>query len=222
MIKKLRKIIASLVLAVFLAVGLSGLIAPLMISSPGISVSVTASGGRNENAEGVEIVIKSVLVDGIKYEPRGVFKSGWIERNDGFLGWRDYDVPKGLEKTITGLLPEGADIQIIFDSNKWRGIATIVAGEKPEQTVDFFVPDGNWDKAVSFYFQEFSDRAEKTRHQKLLLTLVLFIILTFVFSALCFFGDNKNYHDSVKGKLGGGGGGIPNNFRKCEMFGSIF
>ena len=89
--------------------------------------SVKALNSRNESAEGSEIWIKSVVVDGVEQAPETVFSWGWIIE-DGCLKWRDHDQPEGLTDAVYATIPGRHDVDILFQSNKWRGVAEVRKG----------------------------------------------------------------------------------------------
>ncbi len=88
------------------------------------TVTITAKGERNAEAEGGEIWLKSVIVDGKEYKAEEFFSDGWIQE-EGYLKWRGYNRPAGFRDMITGQIPAGKAIKLVFDSNKWRGIASV-------------------------------------------------------------------------------------------------
>ena len=63
------------------------------------NVKIIATGTKDKKAEGTEIFIKKVIINGKSESPVGVFSSGWIEKDGGLL-WRDYDQPDNIKNTI--------------------------------------------------------------------------------------------------------------------------
>lgn len=90
-------------------------------------ITITALNSKNPSAEGTEIWLKSVVVDGVEHLPEEVFSSGWLTEN-GWLKWRNYDTPEGISSSITATLPAGSDVDIVFQTNKWRGLAEVKRG----------------------------------------------------------------------------------------------
>lgn len=88
------------------------------------AVTITATGERNELAEGKEIWLKSVIVDGKEYPAQELFSKGWIPE-EGYLKWRGYDRPDYFQDTITGKIPSGKIIKLVFETSKWRGIVAV-------------------------------------------------------------------------------------------------
>jgi len=83
-------------------------------------ITLTATDEQNELAEGSEIWIKSIIIDGKQYSAREIFTEGWIEKEE-LLGWRAYDQYNELQNQITGFIPDGKEYRILFEANKWRG-----------------------------------------------------------------------------------------------------
>ena len=46
-------------------------------------VSIIATGEKNEKAEGKEIFLKEVIINGKSKKPKEIFSKGWIEKDDG-------------------------------------------------------------------------------------------------------------------------------------------
>ena len=82
-------------------------------------VQIKATDTHNESALGSEIWLKEVIVNGKSYTPTEYFGEGWISE-EGFLKWRNYDKPDGLNDTIYAEFKSGDSVQLVFDSNKWR------------------------------------------------------------------------------------------------------
>ena len=94
------------------------------------SIVLTALGEQNDLAEGSEIWIIGVQIDGKEYSAGEIFTEGWIEKQ-GRIGWRIYEQPEGLQQQITGEIPVGTEQKIILEANKWRGKVKIaIMGEE--------------------------------------------------------------------------------------------
>ena len=111
----------------------------------GESFTIKALGEKISAAEGSEIWIKSVVVDGVEHKPEQFFSEGWIHEN-GYLKWRNYDQPFQVDNTITATFPKGKNIDILFDSNKWRGQVLVQRGNIFSYVIDCY---SNSDKADS-------------------------------------------------------------------------
>ncbi len=89
-------------------------------------VQIKATDTHNESALGSEVWLKEVIVNGKSYAPSDYFGDGWINE-EGFLKWRNYDAPDGLNDTIYAEFKSGDSVQLVFDSNKWRGIVRVIS-----------------------------------------------------------------------------------------------
>jgi hypothetical protein len=89
------------------------------------------------DAEGSEIVIKSVVVDGKRIPPKELFSGEWIKRGY-YLIWNNYS--NITDNILTGEIPQGKCRYIEFQSNKWRGCVDIISGEK-QCKMDCYSPD---------------------------------------------------------------------------------
>lgn len=83
-------------------------------------IELRALSQKNENAEGTEIWIKNIEVDGKIYSPNSILTEGWIS-NGNLVGWREFDRPAELNDVGRGIVPYGSKRSIILESNKWRG-----------------------------------------------------------------------------------------------------
>jgi hypothetical protein len=93
-----------------------------------IPVIITALNKQNEMAEGNEIHIVDVMVDDISIPLTHIFEKKWIitEQEGGrrYI-WRTYNKPETMTETLKGKLPKGKSICIVFEQDKWRGIAEV-------------------------------------------------------------------------------------------------
>lgn len=117
----MKMLIGSIAIALVFTWGLSG-----AIEKPNESTEMTirATESQNEQSEGNEIWVKGVQIDGRWYNADTLFEGTWIKK-EGSMGWRNYDKPKDLSNSVTGAIPVGNERKVIFESNKWRGIADI-------------------------------------------------------------------------------------------------
>lgn len=91
------------------------------------TVTITALNQRNESAEGSEIVVMSIVVDGTEYRADEIFSAGWINEN-GCLRWRNYDKPADMPNAVSAKVPADASVDILFETNKWRGHVQVQEG----------------------------------------------------------------------------------------------
>lgn len=90
-----------------------------------IEVTISAMDEKNKNAENSEILLRYIEVDGKQYDAYKYISEGnWIYYADGIL-WRNYDTDEDLSSSIKLEIPEGGERKLIFQSNLWRGMASI-------------------------------------------------------------------------------------------------
>lgn len=94
-------------------------------------VSIIATGEKNEKAEGKEIFLKEVIINGKSKKPKEFFSKGWIEKDDGLL-WRDYDKPDDLKDSIKANFDCNDKVVLVLKQNKWQGKAEVTS-EQDEQ-----------------------------------------------------------------------------------------
>mgnify|MGYP001863878113 CR=1 FL=1 len=96
---------------------------------------IQATGQSNAQASGSEIWLKQIILDG-KEISLDTLGDSWIY-DEGYLKWRSYDRPEGMQDQIQLNLNPEQSVQLIFDANKWRGIVTIQAGFR-SKTIDCY------------------------------------------------------------------------------------
>lgn len=111
------------VLLVFLAVSA---IAFLIKGQGNSTIQIVASNDQNEKAEGNEIFLKEVIVNGESKKPGDIFSKGWIEKDGGLL-WRSYDRIDGMKDSIQAEFQNGEDVVLVLKQNKWQGKARIIS-----------------------------------------------------------------------------------------------
>jgi surface polysaccharide O-acyltransferase-like enzyme len=176
----LRNIFAAATVAALLGLGVSYIITPMVFPSDTVPVIVKALDKQNEEASGQEVRIKYVEVDGKRYSPRQIFKSGWYEHN-GMVVWNLY--AGDFDDTIYGDIPEGSNITVVLEKNKWRGLAEITIGSGLPQTIDAFAAtEQSWDIAVSQGFPNYMfDAGEYHRNQRLICAIVFAVAFLMLF-----------------------------------------
>lgn len=104
--------------------------------TPGYVVKIQACNEKNPAAEGTEIWLCEVVVNGVSHKPEEIFSPGWIcER--GFLIWRNYQRPEGMRDEIQAVFSGGEQVELVFQSNKWRGQVYLNTG-KASQIIDCY------------------------------------------------------------------------------------
>ena len=89
-------------------------------------IKIVASNDQNEKAEGNEVFLKEVIVNGESKKPADVFSKGWIEKDGGLL-WRSYDRIDGMTDSIQAEFQNGEDVVLVLKQNKWQGKARIIS-----------------------------------------------------------------------------------------------
>ena len=98
-------------------------------------VSIIATGEKNEKAEGKEIFLKEVIINGKSKKPKEVFSKGWIDKDGGLL-WRDYDKPDGLKDSIRANFKCNDKVVLVLKQNKWQGKAEVVSEQDKQEKKD--------------------------------------------------------------------------------------
>lgn len=111
------------ILLMFLAVSA---IAFLIKGQGNSTIQIVASNDQNEKAEGNEIFLKEVIVNGESKKPGDIFSKGWIEKDGGLL-WRSYDRIDGMKDSIQAEFQNGEDVILVLKQNKWQGKARIIS-----------------------------------------------------------------------------------------------
>lgn len=111
------------ILLVFLAVSAIAFIIKGQGSS---TIQIVASNDQNEKAEGNEIFLKEVIVNGESKKPGDIFSKGWIGKDGGLL-WRSYDRIDGMKDSIQAEFQNGEDVVLVLKQNKWQGKARIIS-----------------------------------------------------------------------------------------------
>lgn len=107
-------------------------------------ITITALNEQNKVAEGNEIWINSVQIDGEMYLPADIFVGNWLDAH-GRLGWRNFD---NLEPKIMTKVSNGKNIKIFFERNRWRGKASIKIGNSEEYIDCYYDIDNSADDLV--------------------------------------------------------------------------
>jgi hypothetical protein len=89
-------------------------------------IKIVASNDQNEKAEGNEVFLKEVIVNGESKKPADVFSKGWIEKDGGLL-WRSYDRTDEMTDSIQAEFQNGEDVVLVLKQNKWQGKARIIS-----------------------------------------------------------------------------------------------
>ena len=153
-------------------------------SITGNPIIISTHGEQNALAEGSELWIRGILVDGRFYSATQIFETGWIVE-DTSIGWKQYERPNdfsNMPSEISGIVPFGSAPVLLLESNRWRGIAHI-SFMGNEITVDCYSPDDEGERQVTL--PESTGSVKTARIEKVFfivwsgLELILFIYLLF-------------------------------------------
>lgn len=100
-------------------------------------LEIRALDQKNSSAEGTEVWLQSVRIDGVDYAPEDIFSEGWFSEK-GYLKWRSYDQPFELSRSITANIPAEAMVDLIFDTCKWRGLVEVKRSKAFSFSIDCY------------------------------------------------------------------------------------
>lgn len=145
-------------------------------------VRIVASNEQNEKAEGNEIFLREVIVNGEIKNPAEVFSKGWIEKDNGLI-WRSYDQIDGMKDSIFANFKNGDDVVLVLRENKWQGMARIISSQG-DQIFDGYV-DSETESWMNFEIKISSnDESILTKNTMICIGIVLWIVLAIV-SLVC-------------------------------------
>lgn len=136
-------------------------------------IRITASNTKNEKAEGSEIFLKEVIVNGETKKPVEIFSDGWIEKDGGLL-WRDYDQKDGMKDSIYANFQSGDDVILVLKQNKWQGEARIISVQG-DQGFDGYA-DSESENWMNFEVK-MKSTAIATRRSLMLMATIMWIFL---------------------------------------------
>ena len=105
------------------------------------NVVITALNEKNEAADGSEIWLMRVTVNGVDHRPSDYFGNSWIEKEDALV-WRAYEQKEEMPDTISAKFEPGTNVELTFQANKWRGKAQIIY-ENQNELLDFYLDTDN-------------------------------------------------------------------------------
>lgn len=124
-------------------------------------VIIIATGEKNEKAEGKEIFLKEVIINGKSKKPKEIFSKGWIERDDGLL-WRDYDKPDDLKDSIKANFNCNDKVVLVLKQNEWQGKAEIISEQDKQDKQDKQEFDGYVDSESDSWMNLEIDVSDKS------------------------------------------------------------
>lgn len=124
------------VLGVLSAVALAVLAVQRFSMNDGNELVIKALNEKNKASDGEEVWLLGITVDGKAALPEEYFGSKWIAE-DGALIWRPHDQKEGMPNSISAHFQPGTQVELKFQTNRWRGMAQISCGRQKEK-IDFF------------------------------------------------------------------------------------
>lgn len=175
------------VLLVFLAVSA---IAFLIKGQGNSTIQIVASNDQNGKAEGNEIFLKEVIVNGESKKPGDIFSKGWIEKDGGLL-WRSYDRIDGMKDGIQAEFQNGEDVVLVLKQNKWQGKARIISVQG-DQGFDGYT-DSESDNWMNFEVKLNTGKGTFLTRKNLVPLAVIVWIFLIAVSLICkrFFPEQK-------------------------------
>lgn len=124
-------------------------------------VIIIATGEKNEKADGREIFLKEVIINGKSKKPKEIFSKGWIEKDDGLL-WRDYDKPDDLKDSIKANFDCNDKVVLVLKQNKWQGKAEVTSEQNEQAKKDKQEFDGYVDSESDSWMNLEVDVSDKS------------------------------------------------------------
>ena len=133
------------------------------------TILITPSGEKNEYAQGYEVLLSGIYVDGMAYKPEafGRIPEGWKDVNGIWIGSKT--------ESLVLKIPKAKDIKILFNKHPWSGIVKIEENGK-ENYIDLF-SDG------TSYLQTYQVKGNREYYfTNYRIVFILFISIFVIFS----------------------------------------
>jgi len=193
-----KRLILSVALALFIVILLPKKVWKQYDYCPKEIVKITVKGEKREIAQGNEIVINNLIIDGKYYDILQYIVSGNWYTEKNVANWRTYDLNMPLTDIIEIELPAGRERSISFSSNVYRGMAEISYRGK-NTIVDFFADTTDLSNELKVEFN-----GKSNYPNGILIIYKLFIIISISCIIYCLFligGEwlkrkNSNYDEN--------------------------
>ena len=139
-------------------------------------VEIENIGEKADQAEGVEIMIQKVVVDGKEYPADQIFK-GWHRSENGEL----FDKEASGE-ILNGIIPSGHSRMIIFSSNRWQGKVKILE-ETNSRIESLFSDVDSGEKMIPIKHKDVSISSDYIR-RIIIWSLETFVVLCGLFGVI--------------------------------------
>lgn len=181
------------VLGVLSAVALAVLAVQRFSVNDSNELVIEALNEKNKASDGEEVWLLGVTVDGKEALPKEYFGSEWIAE-DGALIWRTYDKKKGIPNSISAHFQPGTQVELKFQTNKWRGMAQVSCGRQKEK-IDFYSDSDSSNHVMTYAITmpEMPTQVEYsiTAKDVLLFVLVVLILLNLLYMAFFYLKRRK-------------------------------
>lgn len=102
------------------------------------TISIKATGNRNDLALSNDVVISAIEVNGKIISASDFFVDNtWIVREDGSLYWRSFDQPEGMKNVISGQIKRNVSCKLVLNASKFHGILNISYGDVCEEIDEY-------------------------------------------------------------------------------------
>lgn len=187
------------VLGVLSAVALAVLAVQRFSMNDGSDLVIEALKEKNMASDGEEVWLLGITVDGKDALPEEYFGSEWIAE-DGALIWRPYDQKEGLPNSISAHFQPGTQVELKFQTNKWRGMAQVSCGMEKEK-IDFYSNTERSDKVMicTITVPDVSTQREYhiTVQNVILLGLTVLILLNLLYIVIYYLSKRKLPFDNT-------------------------
>lgn len=156
-------------------------------------IEIKALNETNKASSGREVHLLGITVDGKDAFPEEYFGSEWIVEN-GALIWRPYDQKEGMPNSISAHFQPGTQVELKFQTNKWRGIAQVSCGMRNEK-IDFYSDTDRSDQILTYSITvpniQKLEKSDVTAKDVILILLVVLVLLNFLYIA-CVYLRRRN------------------------------
>lgn len=179
------------VLFVLSVVALIVLVVQRFSVNDGNNLVIEALNEKNTASGGEEVWLLGITIDGKEALPEEYFGSGWIVE-DGALIWRPYDQKEGMSNSISAHFQPGTQVELKFQTNKWRGIAQVLNGRQKEK-IDLYSNTDHSDqvRTLSVMVPDVQEEYNITVKDVLLFVLSALILLNLLYMVFCYLTRRK-------------------------------
>lgn len=111
-------------------------------------VTIEALDKKNTASGGEEVWLMEVTVNGEHVNPEEAFGDSWIKKGNALV-WRPYNQKDGMTESISAQFKPDDQVQLKFQSNKWRGMAQVICGGNTD-TLDFYANTDSEEQVITW------------------------------------------------------------------------